>query len=315
MTTKHLAAAGAAGLALLSTSTAADTFVYGLTGLTNTLVRYDADSLLPTGPAATNNVFSNHDLAFDETGRLFGLGAVIGQGDYLFEFNPTTGAVVNSRLLTGGLGGLAARGGFLYGLSGLTNTLVRYNANTLLPTGPAATSNVFSNYDLAFDETGRLFGLGSVIGQGDYLFEFNPATSAVLNSRLLVGGLGGLAARGGFLYGLTGLNNTLVRYNATTLLPTGPAAINNVISHYDLAFDQTGRLFGLGTGVDDGKNYLFEFNPTTGAQLDSETITGAIGGLAAQQVPEPSLANLSLLSASLLSLTRRKRPAPRTSAR
>ncbi|RYY52849.1 MAG: hypothetical protein EOO05_21570, partial [Chitinophagaceae bacterium] len=239
------------------------THVYGLSGLSNTVTLYDADTLKPFGKAAPSNGWFNYDLAFDNTGRLFGTGHLNG-GDALLEYDPATGAVINSAAITGDISTMAARNGILYSLTGLSNTVVMYDADTLKPIGRPALSNVWGHYDLTFDNAGRLFGAGYLNGR-DALLEYDPATGAVINSSTITGNIITVAARDGILYSLTGLSNTVVMYDADTLKPIGRPALSNVWGHYDLAFDNTGRLFG--TGFLNGRDALLEFDPATGAVI------------------------------------------------
>jgi len=275
-----------------------DSEVFSLTGGSNTLVSYNADTFQPSGSAALTGGRAEYDLAFDNSGRLFGLG-ILGTSRALLEYDPVTGAIINSSEVTGIISGIAARGGSIYSLTGGSNTLVSYNADTLQPNGNPALTGGRAEYDLAFDDSGRLFGLG-VIGASYALLEYDPATGAIINSSEVAGIISGIAARGGSIYSLTGGSNTLVGYNADTLQPNGSPALTGGRAEYDLAFDDSGRLFGLGVI---GASYaLLEYDPATGATINASVVTGIIRGIAVQQVPEPTISSLLAVGVACLAV-------------
>jgi hypothetical protein len=173
--------------------------------------------------------------------------------------------------------------GTIYSLSGASPTLVAYDATTLLPVGSAAQPFSVAKYDLAFDESGRLFGLGN-----SSFLEFNPSTLSIIRETPFTGNPIGIAARGGTIYSLSGASPTLVAYDATTLLPVGSAAQPFSVAKYDLAFDESGRLFGL------GNSSLLEFDPSTLSIIRETPFTGNPIGIAGQ-VPEPGSLTLLLM--------------------
>lgn len=270
------------------TTPATHALVFSQTDLNSTLVVFDSTTLQPIGAPAASTAVTTYDLAWDN-GRLFGIGNSV-----LVEFDPFTGAVINSQSYAGSINGLAAVGGRLYSMTS-SDTLVIYDQSTLLPIGSAAQSSSMTHYDLAFSDSGRLFGLGT-----NSLIEFDPVTGVALNSTVYSGSITGLAARGNVVYALTGSSPTLVRYDANSLLPLGAAAAGTTVFTYDLAFDETGRLFGI---VD---NQLLEFDPATGSILNAAAFTGSVDGLAATAIPEPTVLFYFAAGGFVLTASRRK---------
>ena len=249
--------------------------VYALTGLSSTLVQYSAESLNPVVAPTPSGAWADYDLAFDQSGRLFGVGR-----NSLTEFNPIDGSIINNNLFSGGLSGLAARNGKIYSLSGLSPTLVQYDANTLLSVSGPAQSIVDLSYDLAFSETGRLFGVSSTA-----FYEFDPLDGTIINSSFHTGNINGLAARSGKIYSIGGLNTVLAQFDQDSLQSlSGDVFTGGSYLEYDLAFNDAGRLFGIGAGI------LAEFDPNTGIIINSELLGTSIFGIAAisSQIPEPS---------------------------
>ncbi len=107
------------------------------------------------------------------------------------------------------------------------------------------------------------------------------------------------------VFSLTGLSNTLVSYNADTLQPNGSAALAGGRVEYDLAFDDSGRLFGL--GIISGSRALLEYDPASGAIINSSAVTGFITEIAAQQVPEPTIAFFLAVGTALFAARRLRR--------
>jgi glutamine cyclotransferase len=149
------------------------------------LLSFDADTLELTGGTVSSTSAARYALTFDEDGRLFGIG-----NDVLLEFDPSTLAIANQRAFSGNMHGLAARGGKLYALTNSPASLLSFDADTLELTGGTVSSTSAARYALAFDEDGRLFGIGN-----DVLLEFDPSTLAIANQRAFSGNMHGLAAK------------------------------------------------------------------------------------------------------------------------
>lgn len=238
------------------------------------------------------------DLAVDDTGRLFGHFQGIGGTTYLREYDPLTFSVLNETSFPSGLTGLAARGGRLYSYTEM-GSMVTFDANTLAQTsGPAPTSH--GTQELAFDETGRLFGHYQV-GATTNLVEYNPVSLSVIHQTSFAAGLSGLAVRNGVLYTFTD-TGSLLTYDGSTLAQTSGIAPT---SHpeMDLAFDQAGRLFG--TYQISATTHLVQIDPITRGIINEVTFPAGITGLAAITIPEP--AALGFLGfAGLLAIRRRR---------
>lgn len=268
--------------------------VYTMTGASSpALLTYDADTLAQTGGINQGTVAIVNDLAFDQTGRLFGVSAL-----GLLEFDPTTRAIVHQSPIGAGAG-IAVRNGTIYTLTeGFPSVaLVTYDANTLAQTGGVGLGSNAAVDSLAFDQTGRLFGL-SGIG----LLEFNPTTLAIIHQSPPGLGGSGIAVRNGTLYTLLNTFGSvgLVTYDADTFAQTGGTGQGFIALGDDLAFDENGRLFGV-TSLG-----LREFNPTTLAVIQQSPYVGTFG-IAVRGVPEPSVSLLTAIASACVAGLYRKR--------
>jgi hypothetical protein len=145
----------------------------------------DAASLQITSGTLSNGSSNGQDLAFDESGRLFGV-----LDGTIYEYDPQTLGVLNSRATGAALNGLAVRNGVLYSYSGpsFSASVVSIDLTSLQITGGSLSSGSSNGQDLSFDESGRLFGV-----QDGTIYEYDPQTLGVLNSRATGAALNGLA--------------------------------------------------------------------------------------------------------------------------
>ncbi len=237
---------------------------------------YDSDTfeLLLEEIGRGDGGLNRTELARDETGRLFG--RVDGR---LLEYDPGSLSILNERSFPALMSGLAVHDGHIFAYTDV-GELLRFSAATLeLQSGDLSTGT--TGQDLAFDENGRLFGR-----VGSTLLEYDPATSAVLNQTTVQGASNGLAARAGRLYTYTSGNDLLVFDVDTFDLLAGTPTSGAILVSLDLAFDETGRLFGL-IGGD-----LLEHDPLTREILNRQRVAyttfGRVKGLAVTSIPEPT---------------------------
>ena len=193
--------------------------------------------------------------------------------------------------------GCSAHGATVYTMTGASSpALLTYDADTLAQTGGINQGTVAIVNDLAFDQTGRLFGV-SALG----LLEFDPTTRAIVHQSPIGAGAG-IAVRNGTIYTLTeGFPSVaLVTYDANTLAQTGGTGQGFIALGDDLAFDENGRLFGV-TSLG-----LREFNPTTLAVIQQSPYVGTFG-IAVRGVPEPSVSLLTAIASACVAGLYRKR--------
>jgi len=270
-----------------ATATGAGARVFSLTGSQNPgLLRFDCTSLGLERGAKQAQVGGVNDLCFDETGRLFGI-----SNRALIEFDSESMQILNQQNHNGSIGGIAARGGHLFVLSGTdfgALELIRFNAESLVHQDGTLQSVIDGLGDLAFDENGRLFAVSS-----GKLREFDSTTLQLINEQTHSGGLAGIAAFGGRVYSLTGISTpVLVTFDADTLLQVGGAALDRVSGLSDLAFDREGRLFGINGQV------LVEFDPES-LQIIHQASHDSLAGIAAGTLPPPAASIEQISSISM----------------
>ncbi|MDB6133203.1 MAG: hypothetical protein JWM59_1446 [Verrucomicrobiales bacterium] len=260
------------------------------------VVGIDADSLSAVTGTITQGYIPAQDMAVDGNGRLYGFSI-----STLSEYDPVSLTALRSVSLGNNLNGLAAHNGVLYMYSQgpAAAHLLAFDAGDFsLIAGTPGNSRRFGQ-DLAFNESGRLFGVS-----GHTLFEYDPVSLAVLRSAGAGGGIQGLAARNGILYSYSGdtASPGLITFDADSFSLLSGTLSSSIIAGQDLTFSGSGRLFGSSRGV------VREYDPATLEILHSAPFNGALHGLAI--VPEPGTALLAALGAvRLLGRSRGKRPA------
>ena len=119
----------------------------------------------------------------------------------------------------------------------------------------------------------------------------------------------------GQVYTFAGSQSTspgLLAYDANTFSPVGGTPQSSVGFLNDLAFDEAGRLFGIGNGPGPSLNSFYEFDPLTLAIINQVTRPSDVGGAglaASATAPEPDSVALLVLGAAVLALNRRPRRA------
>ena len=246
------------------------------------LVAFDANDFSLLSGQVRENLSFGQDFTIDETGRLFG----ISSGN-LVEYDTVSLQPLRSQSLGGGLHGLAASDGFIYlysGGSSLVN-LVKIDAHSFQIVSGTLHGSISPGQDLAFDETGRLFGIA-----GGHFYEYNPDTLTIIRSTRIEGGVNGLAAGNGVLYTYSGTGQTanLLAFDANTFELLSGNLEGGVTAPMDLAFGELDRLYGILSGT------LFEYDPVTLEILNSAAVGGGVNGLAV--IPEPSATALFIMA-------------------
>jgi hypothetical protein len=221
------------------------------------------------------------------------------------EYNATTGAPINSALVSGLSlpGGLAISGNDLYVLDRNSGTIGEYNATT----GAAIHSTLVSGLNASPLSI-------AVSGNSLYVDNFNPggsgsisvynATTGASMNNALVSGLGlpsSIAISGNNLYvgndesGVTGVGS-IGEYNATT----GAAIHNTLVSVPGFGPSQQLSLAIAVSGNDlyvanQGSGTIGEYDATTGAPIGSGTLVSGLntsldepGAIGVEPVPEPA---------------------------
>jgi hypothetical protein len=203
------------------------------------------------------------------------------------EYNATTGAAINSSLLTLSSGvaeGVAVSGGNLFLAVYGNNVIEEYNAATgavinksfitglNLPTAIAISGN---NLYVADDRNGG----------GGYIGEYNATTGAVINADLLPFYFPeGLAVSGNDLfvsgYGVGEFNATTGAAINSSLIPESSVGVVNGVAYFG------GNLF-VTSGYGDT---VGEYSATTGATVNAALISGLSepDGIAIIATPEPA---------------------------
>lgn len=222
------------------------------------------------------------------------------------EYNATTGAAINSSLITGLSlpGGLAISGNNLYVLDRNAGTIGEYNATT----GAAIHSTLVSGLSAASPlhivlSGNSLYVVNFNPGGTGSVGEYNATTGAAINSSL-VSGLGlpeGIAISGNNLYIASDESGTpgvgvIGEYNATT----GAAINSSLVSvpgfgsteSLSLDINVSGNVLYI---ANQGSGAIGEYNATTGAAIGSGTLISGLntsedepGAIGIEPVPEPS---------------------------
>ena len=173
--------------------------------------------------------------------------------------------------------------------------VVKIDADRLQVTTGIIVGSGSNEQDLAFDISGRLFGV-----QDGTVYEYDPISLATLHSKSLGGALNGLAARDRMLYTYSGPFHSagVVKIDADSLQVASGVIVGSSSNEQDLAFDQSGRLFGVQDGT------VYEYDPVSLAVLNSMAVGGALNGLVG--IPEPSSSALFVM-ALLLIIVRMRR--------
>jgi hypothetical protein len=201
--------------------------------------------------------------------RLFGI-----DGLNLIELNPTTGAVITSTPITGGLsgsiGGLAynAATDTMYLSSTTLDNLWRINYNTGAATlvGDYGVGTTVVMHGLGIDNTGQLYGYSTNIAAGARFFSINGATGQATGiSDPGFAGFGslGFVAATGTMYVADTVGDQLFTINRTTGVTTlvGPFGIASQVG-VGLAYDPA---FGMLAVNNTGTDSLYSLNLQTGA--------------------------------------------------
>ncbi len=200
--------------------------------------------------------------------RLFGV-----DGLNLHEFNPSTGAIINTTPITGApgvVGGLAYHAGTdtLYLTSTSLDSLwtLNYNTGVVTQVGLYNVGTTVVMHGLGIDDTGQLYGYSTNAALGARFFSINSATGQATGiSDPGFGGFGslGFVAATGTMYVADTVGDQLFSIDrntgATTLVgPFGVAAQVGVGMAYDPAF-------GMLAVNNSGTDALYSLNLQTGA--------------------------------------------------
>jgi hypothetical protein len=245
-----------------------------------------------------------------------------GHGE-LYILNPATGGALQDigplNDVTGlnySVTGLAfdPNSGVLYGSTGGvsgTKLLTINPANASVSVVGGFNSGSVTMTDLAFDQSGNLWGISS--SGGANLYSVNKATGAATSigaSGVSFTEGGGLAIIGGVFYGAP-IPGDYGTYNSTTGVYTNIATPASPVgsggSYAALAFDGA-TLYGdnLKPGSNGGATHLVKIDPTTGTVTDIGASVTHLDAIAIQ-VPEPATALLLLLSVAPFSIGRKSR--------
>jgi hypothetical protein len=247
-----------------------------------------------------------------------------GHGE-LYVLNPATGSPLQD------VGALNDVTGLNYAVTGLAfdpGTGVLYGSaggvsgTKLLTINPATASvSVVGSFsagtatmtDLAFDQSGNLFGISS--SGGANLYSVNKVTGAATligPSGVTFTEGGGLAiSSGGVFYGAP-IPGEYGSYNSTTgvytHIATPATPVGSGGSYAALAFDGA-TLYGdnLKPGTGGGATHLVKIDPTTGNVTDIGPSVTHLDALAVLSVPEPATAMLFVLAGISLAVRRMKR--------
>jgi hypothetical protein len=262
-------------------------------------------------------------------GTLYASTSAGGPGE-LYIINQSTGAVVQDvgplndvNNVNYPITGLAFSpvGGILYGSTGNAGTvdalLVRINPATALVTpvgpfnaGPTNTGGTPATMaDLAFDQTGNLFGVASIGGPN--LYSINVATGQATlvgpNGVSTSTSGGGLAISSGGVFNGTPTSTRFGTYNPGTGAYTNIAAPTRPVGGAYAALDYDGgTLYGLDLGPGPAlTTHLVTINPATAAVTDVAASVAALDAIAFQ-VPEPAISILLTIAVLLGGLRRVK---------
>jgi hypothetical protein len=214
-------------------------------------------------------------------------------------FNPITGVLYGA---TGGVSGHSLL--MINPVNGLVTVVGSFNAGTATMT------------DLAFDSSGKLYGISS--SGGANLYTINTATgqaTLIGNSGAAFTEGGGLAISGGVFYGAPmpgeyGTYNPITGVYTHIATPATPAGGG---SYAALAFNGS-TLYGdnLIAGAAGGATHLVTIDPTTGTVTDIGLSVTHLDAIAFSIVPEPGAIALFSAGGLIALIARRKKTAAET---
>jgi len=193
-----------------------------------------------------------------------------GETDSVGEYNATTGATINTSLISvlPNPGGLAISGNDLY--VGVNGMVAEFDATTGAPIAGFTTIRGLGSGG------GLGLGLGLAISGSDLYVAgsstvgvYNAKTGAAIHASLISGldSIGGIAISGNSLYVVNAGNDTMGEYDATTGAPiagfTSPIQLSDPVSIAVSGND----LFVANWGIS-----LSEYNATTGAMMNASFI-------------------------------------------
>ena len=228
----------------------------------------------------------------------------VGDGTTVGEYNATTGAPINTSLITGiagfGVTGLAISGNDLF-VTADSETVGEYNATTGAPINASLFQDGNGVVSAIVASRSDIF-----VGTWGYAVGEYTTSGTLVNSALDAGYFNAMAISGNDLY-LAG--NGLV-----SELTTSGEVVNATLISSGLGANTTGiailgnDLYVVNQGVGTDVGTIGEYNATTGAPINASLISGlnAPVDLAIGPVPEPSTIALAGLGATALWLWRRR---------
>jgi hypothetical protein len=173
--------------------------------------------------------------------------------------------------------------GVLYGISDMSERLVRCSLSSGACSAVGALGVTFKDTGLAFDNSGRLWMSTDEPGPPQMFFRVNPNTGAGTAIGIQGQKVTGLAFGGGVLYGLGGdYKDNLVTIDRSTGAAT-PVGLLGTVTLIDggIDFDASGVLWGISDPSDDDEtipSQTFTIDTTNGAATVVATVTDEGGG-------------------------------------